>query len=56
MLPRSLLALPLFILLLGTAGCEQEGPAERAGAKLDEVVEDGKNSVEDAVEKAGDKL
>ena len=37
-------------------GCEQQGPAERAGEKIDEAVEDGKNDVEDAVEKAGEAL
>ena len=56
MLPRTLLVLLFSVLLLGPVGCEQEGPAERAGAKLDEAVEDGKDNVEDAVEKAGDKL
>lgn len=56
MLSRTLLVLFFSVLLLGTFGCEKEGPAERAGAKLDDAVEDSKDSVEDAVEEAGDRI
>ena len=49
-------------LLIGTllfAGCENEGPAERAGERIDEAAEDFGNAVEDACEdmkeKAGTK-
>lgn len=34
--------------------CEQKGPAERAGEKLDEAAEDVGNAVEDACEDAKD--
>jgi uncharacterized protein YjbJ (UPF0337 family) len=34
------------------AGCEQEGPAEKAGKEMDRTVEDAGDAVEDA----GDKL
>jgi hypothetical protein len=44
------------VLSIAMLGCEQEGPAERAGAQIDEAVEEGKDNLEDAVETAGDKL
>jgi len=37
---------------LVVAGCNNEGPAEKAGEKIDETVED----VGDAVEDAGDEI
>jgi hypothetical protein len=40
--------------LLFTAGCESEGPAERAGKKLDDTVEDAGDALEDAGDKAED--
>ena len=43
--------------------CEQEGPAERAGEKVDETVEEAKKTIEEAgdkmqetAEKAGEKI
>ncbi|GJL81277.1 MAG: hypothetical protein DHS20C01_09110 [marine bacterium B5-7] len=39
---------------LGLAACEQEGPAENAGEKIDEATENVKDAVEDAVNKVGD--
>ena len=41
-----------FAFTLVVAGCNNEGPAENAGEKIDETVED----VGDAVEDAGDKI
>lgn len=38
--------------LLALIGCEQEGPAERAGEKIDEAVE----SAGERLEEAGDKV
>lgn len=46
-----LMAAALF-LMIGLSGCESEGPAEKAGEKIDESVE----STKDAVEEAGDKI
>lgn len=37
-------------------GCEQEGPAERAGEKIDEAVEKGQNQIEKGAESAGEKI
>lgn len=45
---RNLNVLMLLILLSALLiGCEREGPAERAGKKLDEVAEDVRDSGED---------
>ncbi len=43
-------------LALGAAGCREEGPAEKAGKKLDEVVDRVRHGDEGALEKAGRKL
>jgi hypothetical protein len=37
---------------MGLSGCKQQGPAERAGKKIDEAVEKGGQQVE----KAGKKI
>jgi hyperosmotically inducible protein len=42
-----------FVLL---AGCEQKGPAEKAGQKIDKAVEDTGKELQKAGEKAGEKL
>jgi len=38
----------VFLVLL--AGCEQDGPAEQAGERLDEAVESAGEEVEDAAD------
>ena len=38
--------------LLAVAGCRQEGPAEKAGRKIDQAGENASRSIE----KAGDKV
>jgi len=46
-------ALAMTVMLLGTYGCmKEEGPAERAGKKIDETVKKGGQQVE----KAGKKI
>ena len=49
-------ALKAVILILATTfmlgACEQEGPMERAGEKLDNAATDAGNAVEDACEDA----
>lgn len=37
----------IFFIGIGVIGCEQEGPAERAGEKVDEGVEDMKEKGEE---------
>ncbi|HEU4427537.1 MAG TPA: hypothetical protein VFT98_02190 [Myxococcota bacterium] len=47
-------------LALGAFGCKEEGPAEKAGRKLDEAVDDAveklRHGDEGAIEKAGRKI
>jgi len=43
-------------LLLGAPGCREEGPVEKTGRKVDEVVEDLRHGDEGAMERAGRQL
>ncbi|PLY01740.1 MAG: hypothetical protein C0623_05100 [Desulfuromonas sp.] len=45
-----------FGLMFLLTACEQKGPAEKAGAKIDEAVEQTKDKVEEAKETIEDKL
>ena len=38
------------------AGCEQEGPAERAGERIDESVEETTQAIEETAERAGERV
>jgi hyperosmotically inducible protein len=38
------------------AACDQEGPAEKAGKKIDNAVEKAGEKIDEATEAAGDKL
>ena len=49
-----LLALGLGLALF--VGCGQQGPAQKAGEKVDKAVEDAGKAVEKAGEKAGEKI
>src|SRR3569832_540728 len=44
------------IALAVLAGCEREGPAERAGKQIDQTTERAGENIESATDKAGDKL
>jgi hyperosmotically inducible protein len=48
----------LIFAFVGVTACEQEqdGPAERAGERIDQAVEQTKDQVSDTVEKAGEKI
>jgi len=51
--------LSVFLILssLILVGCaEQQGPAERAGEKIDKGIQNSKDAVSDAIEDAGDKI
>jgi hyperosmotically inducible protein len=50
--------LTLGFLAVPLLACEQpdKGPAERAGERVDEAVEQGKDAVDDAAESAGVKM
>jgi len=49
-------ALVLALGLAALAGCEQKGPMETAGQKIDKAVEETGKEVQKAGEKAADKL
>jgi hyperosmotically inducible protein len=55
-LGRRIAALGLSACLLGMTGCQDEGPAERAGKQVDEAMESLTEGSEGALEKAGRKL
>ena len=42
--------------VLGLAGCEQEGPAEKAGKKIDQATESAKQTIEQTTEKVGQQM
>ena len=46
----------LIVLLFAMAGCEQEGPAEKAGENIDESIESMQESASEAGEKMGEEL
>lgn len=48
---KKLIVLVAVLLLGGLNGCEKEGPAERAGEKIDNTIE----QAGEKLEKAGDK-
>ena len=52
-----LTSLAIILLTLGLSACEQEGPAERAGEKVDSAAERAKEAVDPKgpAERAGEK-
>ena len=42
--------------IVGLAGCQEEGTAEKAGKKIDQQTEDAKQKINQETEKAGEKL
>jgi len=40
----------LFLLILGLAACEKEGPMEKAGEKADEAIHETKQNIDEAKE------
>jgi hypothetical protein len=51
---NKLLGLALLGLVLATAACGRQGPAERAGAQIDQAVEDVRDGAQDLADKAQD--
>ena len=50
-------AVAMTALLAALAGCQkQEGPAEKAGKKVDQTVEKAGEKIEEVKEKAGEKI
>jgi hypothetical protein len=53
--PMKSLVLPIMAALaLSVVACRQEGAAERAGAKIDEAIEDTREAGGEALEDAGE--
>ncbi len=53
---KSLVVVVMLASFLGLAACKQEGPAERAGQKIDKAVEQGGKKIDQAAEKAEIKI
>ena len=47
---------PVALSLALLTGCEQKGPLEKAGQKIDKAVEDTGKEIQKAGEKAADKI
>jgi hypothetical protein len=45
---RLLMIMAVVFLIAGVYGCEKEGPAEKAGKKLDQAMEDAKDKLDEA--------
>jgi hypothetical protein len=52
---RTMLAIAIVSLALGTTACPEKGPAEKAGEKIDETVDKMTHPGEGTMEKAGRK-
>jgi len=50
-LKKFMIALVLVISVFGIVGCEEKGPAEKAGKKLDKAAEDAADKVNDLLGK-----
>lgn len=53
---RALSTATLVLFGLGLGACSKEGPAERAGEKIDNAVEETSESIDSAIENTGDKI
>jgi len=55
-LAKRILVITGLSVVLGLTGCQQEGPAEKAGQKLDRSIENAEKKIEQTTEKAERKL
>lgn len=55
-LADSVLVITCLFAVLVLAGCEQEGPAEKTGEKIDQAAESTKQTIEQTTEKAGQQM
>jgi hypothetical protein len=44
------------MIMVSFTACKKEGPAERAGKKMDEAVEKAGDKIKESADKAGDKI
>jgi hyperosmotically inducible periplasmic protein len=56
MFSKGFLAVFLLAAVVGLSACKQEGPAERAGKKVDQTVEQTGKKLEEAKDEAGKKM
>lgn len=52
---KHLTVVAVILMALGLGACEREGPAERAGERVDEATQNAADAVEDAGDKIEDK-
>ena len=55
-LKKILLVIFSCMIMVSFSACKKEGPAERAGKKMDEAVEKAGDKIKESAEKAGDKI
>lgn len=55
-LKKVMLVLFSSMIIVSFTACKKEGPAERAGKKMDETVEKAGEEMKEAAEKASDKI
>ena len=53
---KSILAVVVMASVLGLTACKQDGPAEKAGQKVDQAVEQTSKKVDQATDQAGNKI
>ena len=53
---KGVLVICLLAAVLGLNACKQEGPAEKAGQKVDQAVEQAGKTIDQAAEQAGKKI
>lgn len=56
MLKKILSTTVVLMLLFVAVGCENQGPAEKAGEKIDNTMEEVRDKSEDMTEKAAEKI
>jgi hypothetical protein len=44
------------MIIISFTACKKEGPAERAGKKIDEAIEKAGEQIKESADKAGDKI
>lgn len=55
-LKNSILVFFSCMIIVSFTACKKEGPAERAGKKIDETVEKAGEKLKESVDKAGDNI
>ena len=55
-LKKIVLVLFSCMIIVSFTACKKEGPAERAGKKIDETIEKAGEQIKESADKAGDKI